>query len=146
MGKEKNPETPQIGKPEESKSKRPEKLKDDEAVIQISGNNMFGQEVYSYILFKLTEFKQMREDMLSNKNIKPQDYGTVIESGKGRPSEELKEKMRVLYGIVDTQPPPIKTPEKKEIDLDGLTPMEGLDLDLSKRIKQLGQNILPKDS
>ena len=77
-------------------------LLDDEAVILVSGDNMFGDKVYSYIKFTLKSFREMRTAMEAGENFKPSNYGTVIAAGRGEPSQELKDEMRVQYGLIDT--------------------------------------------
>jgi hypothetical protein len=76
----------------------------NEAVLMLRGNNMFGDPVYSYMRFTLDEFKRMRADMASGKNMIPSDYGEVLESGRGEPTDAVKERMRELYGVKDLLP------------------------------------------
>lgn len=93
----------------------------------------------------------MRDDMTMGKKFKQSDYGTPIASNTGKPPAELKAEMKIKYGLVDTDPDD-KTdkkdrPEaKKQADLSNIKPMDGMDLDISKQIKQLGHDINNNDS
>lgn len=73
-----------------------------EAVILAEGKNMFGDPIYSYIKFPMRNFRKLRDAMAAGENFKPSDYGEVIAAGRGEPSQELKDEMRVQYGLVDT--------------------------------------------
>ncbi len=78
---------------------------DEEAVILAQGKNMFGDPVYSYVKFSLRNFRAMRIAMEGGENFKPSDYGEVIAAGRGEPSQEIKDEMRIQYGLVDTPKP-----------------------------------------
>lgn len=87
-------------------------LMDDEAVIMVTGNNMFGDKVFSYVKFTLKNFLRMREAMESGQNFKPSDFGEVVAAGRGEPSQELKDEMRIKYGLVDIpKADPAREPE-----------------------------------
>ena len=108
-------ETQSMGKTSSENEKIGTQLLDDEAVILVNGDNMFGDKVYSYIKFTLKNFRAMREAMQKGENFKPSDYGEVIAAGRGEPSQELKDEMRVQWGLVDTP-----KPEKQGIAPQGL--------------------------
>ncbi len=76
-----------------------------EAVVLSQGQNMFGDSIYSYIKFPMRNFRKLRDAMQAGENFKPSDYGEVIAAGRGEPSQELKDEMRVQYGLVDTPKP-----------------------------------------
>lgn len=73
----------------------------EEAVILVYGDNMFGDPVYSYIKFSLRNFIRMKDAMLEGESFKPSDYGEVLAAGRGDPSQELRDEMRIKYGLVD---------------------------------------------
>jgi hypothetical protein len=95
-----------------------------EAVILAEGLNMFGDQVYSYLKFPMRNFIRLRDAMAAGENFTPSDYGTVIAAGRGEPPQELKDEMRIQYGLVDTPkpeqkaPPPISAPKLSLFDED----------------------------
>ncbi len=76
-----------------------------EAVILVKGENMFCHPTYSYLKFPMRNFRKLRDAMAAGENFKPSDYGEVIAAGRGEPSQELRDEMRVQYGLVDTPKP-----------------------------------------
>jgi hypothetical protein len=75
---------------------------DEEAVILLSGSNMFGDEIYTYVKVAFRNFRELREDMIAGKNIVPSDYGQVVAAGRGEPTQATKDEMRVTYNMVET--------------------------------------------
>lgn len=108
--------TQSMGKTMHENEKIGTKLLDDEAVILVNGNNMFGDKVYSYIKFTLKNFRDMRDAMQKGENFKPSDYGEVVAAGRGEPSQELRDEMRVQYGLVDTPKPQNQGDEPKGLN------------------------------
>jgi len=82
-----------------------EKLLDDEAVMLVTGKNMFGDDIYSYLKFTMKTFNALREAMIAGENFKPSDYGSVISAGRGKPSQQLRDEMHENYGLVDVPRP-----------------------------------------
>ncbi|MDG1287368.1 MAG: hypothetical protein P8P30_07350 [Rickettsiales bacterium] len=82
-----------------------DELLQQEAVILAEGKNMFGDPIYSYIKFPMKNFRRLRDAMAAGENFKPSDYGTVVAAGRGEPPQDLKDEMRIQYGLVDTPKP-----------------------------------------
>ena len=76
-----------------------------EAVILAQGKNMFGDPIYSYIKFPMRNFRKLRDAMAAGENFKPSDFGEVIAAGRGDPPQELRDEMRIQYGLIDTPRP-----------------------------------------
>ena len=71
----------------------------------ISGTNMFGDKIYSYIKISLKNFNKLSAAMRGTENFRPSDFGQVVAAGRGEPSPELKQEMAVTYGLVDVPKP-----------------------------------------
>jgi len=95
--------TKALGNTNFSTTERPidESLLEEEAVILLQGNNMFGDRVYSFVKFTLRNFRALRDAMAEGKDFKPSDYGVVLAAGRGEPTQELRDEMRVTYKMVD---------------------------------------------
>ena len=87
-----------------------------ETVILAQGKNMFGDEIYSYIKFSMKNFRRLRDAMIAGENFKPSDYGEVIAAGRGEPPQELKDEMRIQYGLIDTPRPLVKDREPEGLN------------------------------
>lgn len=123
-----------------------EELQKQEAVILSKGNNLLGQPIYAYIKFPMSNFNKLRDAMIKGENFKPSDYGHVLASGKGEPPEELKNEMRVKYGLVDVTSPEQKGIPDQEIktpldDFYDSKPMKGIDNKTSIELKKLGLDL-----
>lgn len=67
-------------------------------VLLVRGENQDGGSIYAYVAVRadrLEEFMQAQESDL----FYPEDYGVIIESGEGEPSEEVRQKMEEEYGF-----------------------------------------------
>jgi len=78
---------------------------DVEIVILMQGSNLFGDPVYSYIEITGRNLKEMFAKIQNNDNFKPSDFGTVLSAGRGEPSPEVREEMRVTYNMIDVPVP-----------------------------------------
>ncbi len=77
----------------------------NEVVVLLQGNNMFGDQIYSYVKLDLNGFRALRDAMIGRKDFTPSDYGEVVAAGRGEPSQELRDEMRVQYKMVDVPNP-----------------------------------------
>lgn len=79
---------------------RSEKLLAEKTVciLLVRGENEEDQPIYAYVAVradKLEAFMQAQKDG----TFYPEDYGMIIESGVGEPSDDVKAKMRDEYGF-----------------------------------------------
>jgi hypothetical protein len=79
----------------------PADLDDVEVVILLQGNNMLGDPVYSYLKLLGASLRSMFTAMAAGQNIKPTDYGEILETGQGLPSAEVRERMKQQYNMID---------------------------------------------
>tara|TARA_B100001179_G_C18309033_1_gene282935 strand:+ start:94 stop:462 length:369 start_codon:yes stop_codon:yes gene_type:complete len=67
-------------------------------ILLVRGENADGGPIFAYVgvrADRLEEFMAAQEDG----TFYPEEYGVIIESGEGEPSEEVKAKMRDEYGF-----------------------------------------------
>lgn len=67
-------------------------------ILLLRGENAEKEQIYAYVgvrADKLEEFMKAQETAI----FQPEDYGIVIESGEGEPSDEIKAKMTKEYGF-----------------------------------------------
>lgn len=67
-------------------------------VLLVRGTGDAGQPIFAYVgvrADKLDDFMKAQADG----TFYPEDYGVVIESGEGEPSEEIRTKMETEYGF-----------------------------------------------
>jgi hypothetical protein len=77
----------------------------DEVVILLQGKNFFGDEIYTYVKLDLNGFRALRDAMINGTDFIPSDFGTVVAAGRGEPSKELRDEMRVQYKMIDVPKP-----------------------------------------
>ncbi len=82
-----------------------ELFKDEFAVMLLQGKNSFGDMIYSYIKVTLPNIKLLYAAINSGNDFSPSDFGTIIASGKGIPSEELKKEMSDTYNMLKSNSP-----------------------------------------
>jgi hypothetical protein len=75
-----------------------EALEKTVCVLLVRGENPDGGGIFAYVAVRadrLEEFMEAQQDDL----FYPEDYGVIIESGEGEPSEEIRQKMEEEYGF-----------------------------------------------
>ena len=82
---------------------------DVEIVILMHGTNLFGDEVYSYLEITGRNLKEMFTKIQNNENLMPSEFGTVLAAGRGQPTPEVRDEMRVSYNMIDI---PVPRPPK----------------------------------
>ncbi len=82
-----------------------ELFKDEYAVMLLQGKNSFGDMIYSYVKVALPNIKLLYAALNSGKDFAPSEFGTIIASGKGIPSEELKNEMSATYDMLNSANP-----------------------------------------
>ncbi|MEZ5691731.1 MAG: hypothetical protein R3D71_08720 [Rickettsiales bacterium] len=82
-----------------------ELFSDEYAVMLLQGKNSFGDMIYSYVEVTMPNIKKLYAALHSGKDFAPSDYGKIIASGKGKPSEELSKEMDANYNMLTTESP-----------------------------------------
>lgn len=73
---------------------------DEEAVILLQGMNLFGDAIFSYLKLTMRNFAKLSLAMANGENFTPSDFGEVVAAGRGQPSRELQDEMRVKHNLV----------------------------------------------
>ena len=79
-------------------------------ILLVRGENPEGSKIFAYVAIRADKLESFMEAQKQG-TFYPEDYGIIIESGEGEPSEEIKKKMTQEYGfnheamldIADTQ-------------------------------------------
>lgn len=75
-------------------------FKEDFAVILLQGRNSFGDSIYSYVEVALPNIKKLYATLNSGVDFTPSDFGTILNAGKGTPTEALRKEMASTYNMV----------------------------------------------
>lgn len=67
-------------------------------ILLIRGENAEGEKLYAYIAVRADRLQDFMEAQKSG-TFFPEDYGMILESGVGEPSDEVKAKMTKEYGF-----------------------------------------------
>lgn len=67
-------------------------------VLLVRGESPDGKKIFAYIAVRADKLEEFMEAQ-KNGTFYPEDYGIVIESGEGEPSEEIRKKMTEEYGF-----------------------------------------------
>jgi len=78
---------------------------DAEVVVLLEGENLFFDHLYCYLQITCLNLKEIFRKIQAGENFKPADFGTVIASGRGTPSPEVRAEMHNEYNIIDVQKP-----------------------------------------
>lgn len=67
-------------------------------VLLIRGENPAGKKMYAYVAIRADKLESF---MAAQKQgtFYPEDYGIILETGEGEPSEEVRQKMTKEYGF-----------------------------------------------
>jgi hypothetical protein len=82
-----------------------------EIVILLQGTNLKNEQIYSYIEITGRSLKELFRKMQANENFKPVDYGIVLASGTGEPTEEVRAKMKNEFNMIE-----VPMPETRRVD------------------------------
>jgi hypothetical protein len=77
------------------------KILSESVMVKISGNNVFGIPIYSYVKLPLRYFKDLRVAMIKGVDFRPADYGVIIAAGRGDAPMSLKAELRAKYNLID---------------------------------------------
>ena len=67
-------------------------------VLLVRGESPDGKKIYAYIAIRADKLESFMEAQQQG-TFYPEDYGIVIESGEGEPSDEVRAKMTQEYGF-----------------------------------------------
>ena len=67
-------------------------------VLLVRGESPEGKKIYAYLAIRADKLESFMEAQKSG-TFFPEDYGIVIETGEGEPSDEVKAKMTKEYGF-----------------------------------------------
>ncbi|MFO0820074.1 MAG: hypothetical protein U1A77_19145 [Pirellulales bacterium] len=72
-------------------------------ILLVRGESPEGRKVYSYVALRQNRLEEFMEAQRKGL-FYPADFGMVIESGDGEPSDEVKERMTREYGFNHQSP------------------------------------------
>ena len=67
-------------------------------VLLVRGTDPEGGLIYAYVAVRADVLEAFMEAQ-KNENFYPEDYGVIVESGAGEPSDEVKARMERDYGF-----------------------------------------------
>ena len=67
-------------------------------VLLVRGENPDGGKIYAYVAIRADRLEEFMEAQKQG-TFYPEDFGIIVESGEGEPSDEIKEKMTKEYGF-----------------------------------------------
>lgn len=89
-------------------------FKEDFAVILLQGRNSFGDSIYSYVEVALPDIKRLHAALNSGKDFTPSDFGTILNAGKGAPTDALRREMAATYNNVQQAAPAAVIPKTQQ--------------------------------
>src|SRR5205823_12663502 len=67
-------------------------------VLLVRGESPDGKKIYAYLAIRADKLESFMEAQKQG-TFYPEDYGIVVESGEGEPSDEVKQRMTKEYGF-----------------------------------------------
>lgn len=67
-------------------------------ILLVRGENPDGHKIYAYVAIRADKLESFMEAQKDG-TFYPEDYGIIIESGEGEPTDEIKAKMTKEYGF-----------------------------------------------
>lgn len=80
-------------------------------VLLVRGENENGGKIYAYVAIRADKLESFMEAQKQG-TFYPEDFGIVVESGEGEPSDEVKHRMTTEYGFNHDAMLDIPGPEK----------------------------------
>jgi hypothetical protein len=80
-------------------------------ILLVRGENPDTKKIYAYVAIRADKLEAFMEAQKQG-TFYPEDYGIIIESGEGEPSDEIKQKMTKEYGFNHEAMMDIGTTEK----------------------------------
>ena len=67
-------------------------------VLLVRGENPDGNKIYAYVAIRADKLESFMEAQKQG-TFYPEDFGIIIESGEGEPTDDIKAKMTKEYGL-----------------------------------------------
>lgn len=67
-------------------------------ILLLRGEDKDGAKIYAYVAIRADKLEEFMEAQ-KNGIFYPEEYGVILESGAGEPSDEVKKKMTTEYGF-----------------------------------------------
>jgi hypothetical protein len=82
-------------------------------ILLLRGDDTNGGKIYAYVAIRADKLEDFMEAQ-KNGVFYPEEYGVIIESGAGEPSDEVKKKMTSEYGFNHDSMVDIPNPKKAQ--------------------------------
>jgi hypothetical protein len=79
-------------------------------VMLIYCKNAEGKPVYNYVRMTLRQIEQLKAAVLVGRPFNPSDFGTIIASGQGEPTESVKKEIAEQYYVLSAETKPVAAP------------------------------------
>ena len=76
-----------------------ETLEREEIVMFMQGKNENGERIFCYSQLSILQLRALKDQIIRGQNFQPSDFGTVLVSGYGDPSAELRAEMAFKYKL-----------------------------------------------
>jgi hypothetical protein len=76
-----------------------ETLSREEIVMLMQGKNENGERIFCYLQLSVLQLRELKNRIVHGENFQPSDFGAVLVSGSGDPSEELRAEMAAKYNL-----------------------------------------------
>jgi hypothetical protein len=77
-----------------------DELLEEDVIILIYGENIFGDRVFSYVKLPYILAEQVRIKIEANEKFDVREYGEVVAAGKGEPTARMEEEIAEQFGMV----------------------------------------------
>lgn len=78
-----------------------ELLGKEDIVMFMKGKNSDNQPIFAYLKLSIYQLRAMKNAIIAKATFLPSDFGKVLVSGEGEPSEEIQSIMSRQYGLFD---------------------------------------------
>ncbi len=85
-----------------------EELLDEDVVIYLTGKNVFGDKIFSYLKLTLRNLQKLKEALQGKEHFLPSDFGEVLTAGRGDPTPEVRAEMAITYNMVEVPRPVVR--------------------------------------
>jgi len=88
----------------------------ENVVIFMTGKNVNGNNTYAYIQIALWKLQELKAATDAGEKFLLSDYGVVLASGRGEPSDDIRKQMASKYNLIDI-PKPLSKEEEEEREI-----------------------------